>query len=1346
MLPQDLQAIVAKEFNTTAATLTVNPADFGSSSTAIAAFLTNSVGIAQLALTSVQQLTAPDGSFMFQGTASGIPDSLSGTATMATVIYSLLNAEPTLVLAFQIPAPTTTGFATFFPKVAGTSLGDFQITAPPTAQFIFSSYDHTETTLVAGQSLALITGLNFYGPVLPGGSSLQIVDLLFGQFLTTNAIGPVQNQTYGPTMALTLAMPASLDKFFTSLSLPVTLSLVSDFAPDGSSYKAGIMAAVSFSLGSQSGLTISSLLPTNGQPWTTITGEFTNVTLPGPAELARWIGGTGNDLTTLIPPDLNTGLNINSVSISITNTVPPTLAAVSLGVSTATGAGWNVIPGVLNISDVGAELNIYTPFNSATRKATLLLSGSANFPSAQPIVTFEVGATLPRGFIAVTQSPTTPVNLIDLAGYFIPAVKSVAEVATFTLTNLQLSADTTTSPVQYGVGGTVTGSFAFNFGGAESVAVASLSFQLGNNGPSNTMAGQLSGTAAFLGFNLLANYDLSGSFLIDSRIPNMTIDLASVTSRLVGDTSMNAFTWLPTFNFSQTEFLIKHDSTGSTMLSLRTDLQVNALPTLALFFVVQRDQGKWGFAAGIDLPLNGISEFPGLSGLKPFDDVFKLTGLGMVISTMSLAGYQFPGSENFTDPTLNTKSLTIPKAVPGIQAGLYAFATADLSLNQNTQMMQSFLNIDAQIGVSLFLGANPTQNAQLTVYLPLVNIEDNIVFSGSFGGGIIQGELMLFLTGSLTISGLGSLTNNQDLIFATTLAIVENGAFVSGTMQGVLNFDVIKLENLALEIGISFEGIPSLGVACTIYAPSVNNFNSSVAIFVDTSAPQKSMVAGSVSDTNLADLMQATIGQLVTIPPEFATVLGQVSVQGDPTQSFTVPATLATSLDNQDMAAVGAAFAAQGHPIPSGQQQVHLVVSTPGQSWYLTTFASGSVIQHYELTLAGSVINVGYEAQFYLAPANTMIGTLTFPQGFFVSAQLQIFFIVLTTTIEIDSSNGISVDGSLGKIVVWNESFFSLTDSTGTTGPYLSLSTYDQPTKPAPYNQKHFLLSASINILGLIAENAYVNISSAGLDIEIDQKSALIEYQINGTFNALDNFSLGGSVYVGLNQNLNLGALGNYQIVARVGGGVGISYMNSTPSALLNGAVQFMGESLSFSVDLTVNLNGLANIAELVVDEVTQAILAFLKDPSKWLEAIGQGIITGIANTGQAIGEVLMDVYGLGADAAAALLEAFNYPFSFIQDAINVFNNHGDVNMHIDNMYGSHIDDAGAAHQDAPGQHTDNPGTHQDQNGYGGHIDQTSVPHNDSGTAHTDIPGTPHNDQASSHQDQTDHADNGKPK
>jgi hypothetical protein len=383
------------------------------------------------------------------------------------------------------------------------------------------------------------------------------------------------------------------------------------------------------------------------------------------------------------------------------------------------------------------------------------------------------------------------------------------------------------------------------------------------------------------------------------------------------------------------------------------------------------------------------------------------------------------------------------------------------------------------------------------------------------------------------------------------MACVPTGAFFSATMKGSAPVDckLFKLSNLALQIGVNWGGVPSLGIAATI---DVNRFQSQVAIFFDSTNPSRSLVAGSISNLTLKDVADTLLG--AALPSAIDEVLSKASLKG--THRFLIPGDLADELDSRDIAEIAAAFGSAGKiQIPSASEQVVLCVNEPGQAWHLTDL---TMMRHYALKKSGNAIEVSVEPQFYFAPQATFIGSISFPQGYYVNAAIDVFGFKGQATVDIRANKGVAVDAQMDKIVLGNEGVFCVCAADGKAGPKVSVSTFAQPDHATPeFRQPHFYVSGRAKLLGIEAV-AFANVSTEGIALELKgQLAPGVTFDLDAQFGGSE-LVVDGDFEVGIG-TLDLGELGKIKVDTDVEGSLGVRVSGQKVEAAVEASFEFLG-------------------------------------------------------------------------------------------------------------------------------------------------------------------------------------------
>ncbi|HEY6969026.1 MAG TPA: hypothetical protein VJA94_07480, partial [Candidatus Angelobacter sp.] len=934
-----------------------------------------------------------------------------------------------------------------------------------------------------------------------------------------------------------------------------------------------------------------------------ILGMFDGITVGKLAHLADLAGGS--DLVEHLPADVQKGLQtLNKLSLeALTIQLGKGFAVNGIGIAVGLPSiNTTVLPGFA-LQKLLANFSISQPF-AADRSLSVTLEAGVEFLGAP----FDMALTLPEvaGVARLTGNATLPLN------------------AVFNKLSLPAPPDLTINEMQFAA--SKNGSFSFAARMAEKPSwtldlgpvpvvvsdVTVLASQAQGAPASGSFSGQVSlGSELDLAFA----YQTPGDFILRADLPEVRL------SQLISKLSNQPVKLPGSFDldFTDSTVLIRKSGSGLVFLFATT---MKDLGTVA--FEARRTstaQNTWGFAAGVDLNNIHLSTLPGLGALKPFEDFFTLHELMIVVSSFEDPGFVFPSLAEFNSPIIRAGNLKLPAQAGGIVPGFNAYArwTLDTSKREH-KMLQKFLGLDPSLGITLQVGFDPSKESRL--YVSYSTTIQGLPFDCKFGGQISSGQVGLFLTGTLKAKIQGHLTQ-----FDVTALFVPTGMFISGDMVGSITFEGITLSNLAIVIGVDWEGIPSLGVAATL---TVSHFQSSLAVFFDSTEPSRSMLAGSLSDLSLKDVVDTFAGKVV--PSSVDPVLGEVALVG--TSEFTIPADVAAALDKMQIDVVSAAFSKAGASIPSIASQVLLVAGKPGQSWFITNMAN---LFHYELVRMGNSIRVRLNPQFFLVPQTTFLGALQFNQGTFINTAIQVLSFHAMVKILVMPSQGVSVDGAMSRVVIGTEALFSIESADGKQGPRVSAATFNQPSmKDATLRGPHFLIDGRLNLLGLTLQT-YVNLTSKGFIFAIkDTPWAGLSYDMRGHFNGPSNMGAGGSVIVGVKQGMvDFGRLGKVNLNADVNGNLDVGVEGRKIWARFGGGFEFGGEHLSLpTLDLDVTTKALVTLPGKVAELAEIAIKAALDDASRWARWIGDKTVTGVTD----MGNELKTFFGVTSPKMAAQL------------------------------------------------------------------------------------------------------------
>jgi hypothetical protein len=1294
--------------------------------------------------------------------------------------FTVPGGVPVAVISLTLPSPPNWTFSRSFPNLPPF---DERLSTPPTSLLDALQLQQPKLVIATAAGTDTQTG----APLQPGlnfVSGLQSSGL-FGLFSNMLGRGPL----YG---TITLPQPTTS----TPPCPPKVLPWNTGWAVPGISLQIALSGSVR--LGSSANINQMSLhiyTPTD-EAWLASNPTYAPVL----AVTGRLVsqGGTGASATAIILPNADTVIftyefggqsallsQLGSVLADATNlgtVLPQGLSASSVVANSAAMAvtnsltrqevqytalqigipnrQWDLLPGVFTVRDIGAYYIIVSPFSRPERSVAVSLSGLIDVAGAQlSVVTQYPGFATLASLVEDTtiplrqifsryapQLPTPPDLTVDMMQVLVNPGRDYsfsARMADDPAWTLDLG------PVPMTIG---------------SVAV---DVWQGSSGMQGTFTGTLEISAEL---ELAFRYDTPGAFIVRADLSE--VHLSQLIARLnqIGVTLPNGFD----VDFAQSYVLIQEES-GSLTFSVAA--LVSGLGLVA--FTARKWNGQWGFAAGVELGAGALSSIPGLAALAPLQAAVALEQILLVASSLEDPGFQFPDMVAFHAPPLQGHSMRLPPQSNGVVRGVNVYATLESTTNTGLLLLASYLGVQIDnVGIILSVSApDPATNSKL--YLPVTaNLNSLTTLTGQLGLLIQSGRLGTFL------GAVVSTTLQEQPATFTVLAIdVPTGLLITGSMQGTLRFPPVQLSNLAILVGLNAGGGTSLGFAATI---STSAFTSSLAILLDSVNPAKSLFAGSITDATLLSIATVIAGQ-GSVPPGVGQALAQFGLRS--LGAFQMPASVAPALDTRDLPAIRAAFAQAGVTLPTAFDQIFFVVNTPGTLWHLTDLAT--MIQ-YTLTASGGAIAVSRQPQIYCAPQTTFIGSIRYPEGLYVNARIDTFLIRAQVQVLINAGAGITADVVVDPIQIVNSNFFTITGSGAGSGPQLSMSTFDQPAQPDPqFRPPHFLLLGKVRILGLDVVNVYVTVAASGLQFNVVQQIGPgVSVSLQGTVTGAPSVAITGSATVGINRPFDGGDLGRIQVTTTVNGRLDIAATPASARATVQGTFVFGGVSATIPpVSLDLNGPSLANLAETIWSQVVNVLGNLLANPDQWLRWLKDGLVTGVGQTAEQVGQILAAHYrlsgteianktrailgygidnvtgalkgaGISASNAANVLLSLGYSVAEVQAAIQrIFSGgpHADFGIgHTDIPVGPHVDTPRIPHGDTPAAphgdsstpHIDSPARHTDLNPPFRHVD-TTIPHGDTPVTHVDTPShlhvdtpaVPHVDTQTPHTDTSTHVD-----
>lgn len=936
----------------------------------------------------------------------------------------------------------------------------------------------------------------------------------------------------------------------------------------------------------------------------------------------------GQSLTAELPSEVRTALEAAG-NLALTEAVigfeeslaGPSFVGFTIGYS---GSGWNVFPDI-DVQISSLQFFIPRPF-AGGGSVTAILNGVLKV-AGQPLdVSVGLSPPLVRG-----QLPTAAtVDLKVFTNEFAPE-----------LTLPDLTIDEFSFNVEPGSNWLVETTMAekppweFDIGPGK-LTLADVNMQLAKQNGAD-LQGYVSGLLILSNdLAIDAQYEIPGALMVRAQLPE--VKLSQLIS-LLNQIGLN----LPDgFDFSLGEPYVLLDlNDGAERFTAAA--KVSGLGTLA--FTAQSQSGQTGVALAIELE-GAPSSLPGLSALQKIESEVGLEEAMLVLSSLEDPGFQLPAMSSFGAPALANSKLQLPSQAGGLVRGLNVYAKLNAAKSPPLQALADWLGISLSGTVAISLGVSlPDPVTDSKLFIAVKTEVDGVSVTGDLGLLMQGGEPGVFLDAEIQAE-----VESQKLVCAVSASALPNGVLVAGTMEGTLKFGPVIVSNLAIVVGIDLEGVPTLGFVGTFDIPDID-FDGSVAIFLDSANPGKSLLAGSVRELTLATVAKA-LAPGASIPSSLEGAFSKVGVKGLP--GFQIPASRAAALEARNLAEIAAAFKQYGSvDFPTASDWVLLVISEPGHTWHLTDVET---MTHYTLVLDGEQIDVSLDAQVYIAPQQVQIGAgsqpLVFQQGMHLDGELDLWVVQVRAKIEAGQS-GLAAEVEVAPIEL-GSGLLKLTDDSGSKGPQLSLSTYAQPNRQAPFNEPHFLLSARIQMLGLDQAGIEIEVGSDGLHVDVSTTIAsVVQIGLKGIIGDAANMLLEGTAGVGVDTTIDLGPFGSLPLDDKIAGSAAISLASGQANAHFSGELVFQGAQLSLpDIQIPIRPNALAELPQLVVGELGPAIEHFLLgNAQKWLEWVRGGILSGFADLGS-IAHALSQAFQLAAGEISGLMRSAQYTATEVAEAL----------------------------------------------------------------------------------------------
>lgn len=860
----------------------------------------------------------------------------------------------------------------------------------------------------------------------------------------------------------------------------------------------------------------------------------------GLTDIAAVLGVPTGSLS--LPPGLERFSTLYIRQIALSVTAPEIgLEYVSLTLALPLDPPWATPIPKFAIREVETE---WTAYFGGDKSIEGVVSGVFRIGEAKPV---DIGleAEFPNFRIIgrLEDDSPNPISITD-------AIRSFVDVPGLPEINIsELALEAEPSKGNFSIGGTLESDWSVPIGTLTSFAITSVYFTVNRSGESG-FSGTVGGQAKLGSATFDANYDFPGNnFVIGGKVPELRLGelISTLTSTPLE---------LP----DGIDFTLKDSETAITKkdsdYTFFVQTKIENVGTM-FFQILRAEESGWGVAVGVDLTVvQRIGDLRGFEFMNAIDLTF--TRLALVLSTVDLpSGYTFPTLQSYksTAPA-DTKKLKVPSGIGKPKRGInfyaqFAFGDRAATNDQALVKLYDFFSIQrVDLDVALQVAWSKGKFSALLLAGTSVTAEygiggksdkHNMEFAAYLAVEYKDGSAALFLRGLLKLDAPGG-SKDEKLTFAMEMGLQPHGFYVAGSMSGAwrnpFGIEGLTVSDVGLMLGVTWEGVPAVGFAGTITAM---NFQGSLACIVNSVDPKNSILAGSISQLTVGDIVNTFVGVVVQPDPgakEIIAVLNNIGVEG--INPFTLPISLVEALDGVDLEKVVATFnQSTGAKLTPKPESTMLIVGEQGNSWFLTDKTNGVV--HYQIKRDGNQLQGWKQAQLYLSPSDTRIASLEFPQGYRIYGQLNIFGFKQSTDVTILINKGIGAEVRMSEVNLFG-GLLRLQRAPGDTlgkdggndddnlnGPYVSIATYsrDSRTYKAPYNTPHFFVSGALSFLGLVEQVMDIAVTENGIHVVVKRKLFGTEFDFCFDFK-MSPLSLAGSgtAAVDLSPKIDLSAFG----------------------------------------------------------------------------------------------------------------------------------------------------------------------------------------------------------------------------
>lgn len=486
---------------------------------------------------------------------------------------------------------------------------------------------------------------------------------------------------------------------------------------------------------------------------------------------------------------------------------------ISAKMALQSSSGYALIPSVLTVNAPALEISATNPFNQQKQDARAItgeISATTSIGGVAFAIKAEKGSDGWNFTGETAEGSKIAISKIIAALFKAVNLSYASELPDFSLQNVVLSYSSKSKNYKIAAASSDTWKIPL---GVTSLSVGELAFTMVNK--SGKAGGTIAGIAAIAGSKMSIEYDMSKGVELDASLPALsTKSLVDVVcgSDIWGGLSL--VSKLPSLDFSNVKAVCDID-----------EKTIFISGTISGFgdavFLTRKTNSKWGF--GLGAKIGSGWKFASVSSVLALLDTLNFSNSSLVVTSFDDKKFEISDYPEFSG--------SVNKGVNFL-----------LNVTMDDQAELKFIKKLLKLSIDL-----------LKIHGSVASGGSGLIeasFDGDFtiANGVVINQVGLRITTGTTATSFGLLCSMEvkfkdDLLFTGEIEVEPNGASFSATMEGdwtnPFGIKGVTLSNVAIELGVNAEMLPSFGFAGTA---KIKDVTGELGILVNTITPIESLL------------------------------------------------------------------------------------------------------------------------------------------------------------------------------------------------------------------------------------------------------------------------------------------------------------------------------------------------------------------------------------------------------------------------------------------------------------------------------------------------------------------------